>query len=66
MKIITFYIKNGTTVEFKKENIAKNLLWKFVFPLKYYFASYRNKVMRKKQKELESISSKWKIKNVKK
>jgi hypothetical protein len=63
IKLFTFHFKNGSTVEFKKQNKHLNIFWRYVFPLKYYFLKYFNKVQKRKQRHLEGLSLKWKIKD---
>lgn len=65
VKITKYFLKTGEVVSVKREKISKNYLWKYYKPLKYYFLAYKQKCLTLKEKDLEKISKKWQIEELK-
>jgi hypothetical protein len=60
-KRIIFYLKNGQQVQMIRSNKIPNFLWKYSSLLKFYFYKFLIISQRKKIKELESMSNKWRV-----
>ncbi len=60
-RYLNYFLKNGEVVKFIRLNKVPNFLWKFKLPLKYAFYKFLVLTQRKKQKDLERLSNKWKM-----
>jgi len=60
-RIITYFLKKGSSVIIERKNFNQNILWKFMKPLKYYFLRMRIRSTKLKEIEMRSISNKWHI-----
>jgi hypothetical protein len=60
-KRIIFNLKNGQQVQMIRFNKFPNFLWKYSNSLKFYFYKLLIIAQRKKIKELETISNKWRV-----